>query len=155
MFGSLASSKFFGSGLQSVFGFGMRYLHYSNLSPVNRFSVRWLDLGLFRILDSALRFFSGLLDLRVFRGFLDLGFSGFGFRFFQGLDCFRLLIQRCKRWGGIGNLFDKGMVLPDEIKISPTNEFWKRAGTRRKWAKFYRIFRRAVTSSLWPFPIGI
>ena len=36
---SLASSRFFGSGLQSVFGFGMRYLHYSNLSPVNRFSI--------------------------------------------------------------------------------------------------------------------
>ena len=100
------------------------------------------------------RFFKGL-DVRTF-GFsdIDLGsrglfrilvFFGIGFgRWFFGSDFFRLLIQRWKNVIGWGNLFDKGGVWPDESGICPTNGL---AG--------YRMFSRAATSSLWPFPIGI
>ena len=51
-------------------------------------------------------------DLTVFWMF---GSSGF----FRDLGCFRLLIQRCKRVGEIGNFFDQGCVLPDEGTRAP------------------------------------
>ncbi len=44
-----------------------------------------------------------------------VGFSGS----FRDWDRFRLLIQRCKRVGEIGNFFDKGRVLPDESTRAP------------------------------------
>jgi hypothetical protein len=67
--------------------------------------------------------FSGILDVRFFRDSGSFGFSEdvwvWGFRiligfFLFGLDCFRLLIQRCKTLWEKGNLFDEGVVLPDE-----------------------------------------
>jgi hypothetical protein len=57
--------------------------------------------------------FSGMLDA--------LGFSDIDRGSSFGLDCFRLLIQRCKRRVEIGNLFDQGIDLPDESEDSPTN----------------------------------
>jgi hypothetical protein len=47
---------------------------------------------------------------------------GSSFCFFEVLDCFRLLIQRCKRSVEIENLFDKRDDPPDESADCPTNE---------------------------------
>jgi hypothetical protein len=79
-------------------------------------------VGFFRILD--FRF----LDVGCSVGFAGywLG-SSFGFR---GLDCFRLLIQRCKRRGEIGNLFDKREDMPDESDECPTNGCGRRGSVR-------------------------
>jgi len=38
------------------------------------------------------------------------------------LDRFRLLIQRWKTVGGIGNFFDKGEISPDESEFCPTKD---------------------------------
>jgi hypothetical protein len=47
----------------------------------------------------------------------------------EDIGCFRLLIQRCKRWVEMGNLFDQGRDLPDESEDCPTNGYGRmRAG---------------------------
>jgi hypothetical protein len=87
----LASSKFFGSGLQYVSRFRMKYLHYSQSGTGQQVFIRWSDfVGFSRINGSR---FSDLGALRVFPGFLDCtkGFSrfpGFALRFFRSLDKF-------------------------------------------------------------------
>jgi len=63
------------------------------------------------------------------------GFSGS----FRDLDRFRLLIQRCKRVGEIGNFFDKGSVLPDESTRAP-GEGYDRG----------RAWRSSADEGLWP-----
>ena len=96
------------------------------------------------------------LDL-VFRNFGSFGFfgSGSGFWFssvfgsclvFRDLDSFCLLIQRCKIRGDIKTFFDQYSVLPDERKICPMNV---------KGPMDHRIFSRAASSSLCPFPTGM
>ena len=65
----LASSKFFGFGLQYVSRFRKRYLHYSLQIPVNRFSSDGrISLGFQGSMDLG---FSDLGALRVFPGFSD------------------------------------------------------------------------------------
>lgn len=65
----LASSKFFGFGLQYVSRFRKRYLHYSLTDPGQQVFIRWSDfVGFSRI--NGLRF-SDFGALRVFPGFLD------------------------------------------------------------------------------------
>jgi len=94
---------------------------------------------------------------RVFRNFGSFGFfgSGSGFWFlrcldlglvFQELDSFCLLIQRCKIRGDVKTFFDQYSLLPDERKICPMNV--------KRWTD-HRIFSRAASSSLCPFPTGM
>ena len=52
--------------------------------------------------------------------FRMLGFRLLDSVWFLGSDRCRLLIQRWKREGGIGNFFDQGYDLPDESEICPT-----------------------------------
>ena len=71
--------------------------------------------------DSGSFVFLRVWDFKVFWMF---GFSGS----FRDLDRFRLLIQRCKRVGEIGNFFDQGCVLPDESTRAPGEGLWPDEG---------------------------
>jgi hypothetical protein len=93
------------------------------------------DVGCLVVQDLGLFLVFGMLDLFRFFGFWMLSCSGcwiflfsvfrilirvlLGFR--RILGCFRLLIQRCKRWVEMGNLFDQGWESPDESGDCPTN----------------------------------
>jgi hypothetical protein len=64
--------------------------------------------------------FRMLNSLSVFRGIGGL-FVGFGWLVvFRGLGSLSLLIQRCKKGGVGGNLFDREMILRDERRFCPT-----------------------------------
>ena len=91
--------------------------------------------------------FSGLLDLWFFLGFRIFCFSRvwdfkvfwmFGFSgSFRDLDRFRLLIQRCKRVGEIGNFFDQGRDLPDESTRAPGEGYGRGKARDEALPKFY------------------
>lgn len=134
-------------------GFRVKYCTTVNQIPVNKGLIGWIGSRTVfgdRGLDL---WFSRTLDLHYSLQVLQF-LIGFRIWVFQGLGFFRLLVQRCNKAGDFGNLFDEGMVLPDESTRAPG----ERSGgpfSGRCWNReCYRILRRAVTSSLWPFPIG-
>jgi hypothetical protein len=104
------------------------------------FSDGWFFLG------SRIFCFSTGLGSQVFWMF---GFSGS----FRDLDRFRLLIQRCKRVGEVGNFFDKGRVLPDESTRAPGEGYdrgrvWQRGRRFVARRKGFVGVRRGVPAEL-------
>ena len=90
-----------------------------------------LDLDVLGFRGSWIDGSSGRLDRLVsflgfggsgFSGSLDRGFSDIDRVLLCGLDCFRLLKQRCKTLLKKGNLLDEGVLLPDESPCFPTKE---------------------------------